>query len=103
MDLLAELERYVVNVDFPTAKVEGGHKIHLNPYSDMSPEMTTKVLKRYDPIVPKRHPDGGPVYLDEEELQAALVRDSVVWEGKEASPLRACRVCAELPDWRSSE
>jgi len=41
-------KKYVANIDFPTAKIEKGHKIHLNPYFAGS-MLGKKILRHYNP------------------------------------------------------
>jgi hypothetical protein len=92
-------KKYVVNIDFPTCKGEGGHKIHLNPFCQGS-AAKDEVLKHYDPKGHKISRDGGPVYLDRDEaLECIKGKKQLEWEARSARSFRACRLCRRLPDW----
>ena len=97
---MVEIDRkYVANIDFPTAKSEKGHKIHLNPYFKGS-LLREKILRHYDPMKSKIPRDGGPVYLARSEaLECLKGNRKIKWQGKSARPFRACKLCAKLPDW----
>ena len=92
-------KKYVVNIDFPTFKDEGGHKIHLNPYYAGS-LLREKILRHYDPKKNKIPRDGGPIYLTSDEAVECLRGNrKKEWRGKSAYLFRACKLCAKLPEW----
>lgn len=97
---MAEVDKkYVVNIDFPTYKSEGGHKIHLNPYCKGF-VWSEKVFRHYDPKKSKIPSDGGSVYLTRDEALGCLKGNrKIKWQGKSAYHFRACKICARLPDW----
>jgi len=94
-------KKYVVNIDFPTAKDEGGHKIHLNPYyEELSSFSQHQILKHYDPKSFKLSSDGGPIFLSEEEAEKCLIlKRTLHWGNKEVSTFRECRRCEKLTEW----
>ena len=92
-------KKYVVNIDFPTSKDEGGHKIHLNPYFGGS-ILREKVLSHFDPEKGKIPSDGGSVYLTRAEaLQCLIGNKQIEWLGKYASAFRSCKLCSKLSEW----
>jgi len=92
-------KRYVINIDFPTAKGEKGHKIHLNPYFEGS-VLREKILKHYDPEKDKIPKDGVSVYLNKVEAHECLEGDrQIEWLGKSASIFRPCKLCSKLLEW----
>lgn len=92
-------KKYVVNVDFPTCKTEGGHKIHLNPFFQGS-TVKDEVLRHYDPKAYKISRDGGPVYLTKDEaIECIKGKKQLEWQTKSARSFRACKFCERLPDW----
>lgn len=92
-------KKYVVNVDFPTYKSEGGHKIHLNPYYETS-SLKEKILRHYDPKGYKIQKDGGPIYLTRDEAQECLKGGkTLVWQGKPVNSLRPCELCKRFSEW----
>lgn len=97
--MIETAKKYVVNLDFPTAKREKGHKIHLNPYYEGS-AFTERILRHYDPEKSKIPKDGGAVYLTRTEALECLkgLRD-MKWQMKTASLFRSCRRCNRLPEW----
>lgn len=98
-EMTESLKKYVVNIDFPTCKSEGGHKIHLNPFYRGS-TVKDEVLNHYDPKAHKYARDGGPVYLDADEaLECIKGKKQLEWQTKSALSFRACRFCERLPDW----
>lgn len=91
--------KYVANIDFPTAKEEKGHKIHLNPYFEGS-VLREKILRHYDPEKNKIPKDGGAVYLTRAEaLEYLKGNKQRKWLGKVASTFRSCKLCSRLPEW----
>jgi len=94
-------KKYVVNIDFPTAKDEGGHKIHLNPYFEgLSSFSQNQVLKHYDPISFKLSNDGGPIFLSKNEAEDCInLKKTLRWLNKEVTTFRACKKCEKLPEW----
>jgi len=94
-------KKYVVNIDFPTAKDEGGHKIHLNPYfEELSSFSQHQILKHYDPKAFKLSSDGGPIFLSEEEAEECLnQKRTLQWGSKEVSTFRECKRCEKLAEW----
>jgi len=92
-------KKYVANIDFPTAKSEKGHKIHLNPYFAGS-MLGEKILRHYDPEKGKIPRDGGAVYLTKAEaLECLKGNKQIEWRGKSAYLFRSCRLCSKLPEW----
>ena len=94
-------KKYVVNIDFPTAKSEGGHKIHLNPYfEELSSSTKKQILKHYDPMRPKIPRDGGPIFLSKEEAKDCINQKKTLhWRNKKASIFRECKKCKKLQEW----
>jgi len=91
--------KYVVNIDFPISKSEGGHKIHLNPYFSGS-SFREKILRHYDPEEHKSTEDGGPYYLSRDQAIDCLKGNlKLSWLGRIAFPFRPCLICNKLPDW----
>lgn len=92
-------KKYVANIDFPTFKDEGGHKIHLNPHykETLSGE---KIIRHYDPKKFKISTDGGAIYLSKAEAAECLGGSRrLEWQGKSAFPFRACKLCEKLLEW----
>jgi len=99
MGMIATDKKYVLNIDFPTAKAEEGHKIHLNPYFEGS-ALKEKILRHYDPRKSKIQKDGGAVYLTRTEaLEYLRGSEQKEWLGRVASIFRSCRLCSRLPEW----
>lgn len=94
-------KKYVVNVDFPTVKAEGGHKVHLNPYfEELSSFSKNLVLKHYDPKGSKISIDGGPVYLSREEAEDCIKHHKTLqWHNRKVVDFRGCKKCNKLPGW----
>jgi hypothetical protein len=99
MGMVVTDKKYVLNIDFPTAKAEKGHKIHLNPYFEGS-ALKEKILRHYDPKENKIQKDGGASYLTKREaleyLKGNMQRE---WLGRVASTFRSCKLCNRLPEW----
>lgn len=92
-------KKYVVNIDFPTAKSEKGHKIHLNPYFKGS-LLREKILRHYDPQRDKIPRDGGAIYLTKAEaIECLRGKKQLEWLGKSASVVRSCKLCSRLSEW----
>jgi len=92
-------KKYVVNIDFPTFKDEGGHKIHLNPYFEGS-VLREKILRHYDPQKDKIPRDGGAIYLSKVEAAECLGGSRrLEWQWKSAYPFRTCKLCEKLSEW----
>ena len=99
IEMAESREKYVANIDFPTCKDEGGHKIHLNPFCQGS-ATKDKVLKHYDPKGYKISRDGGPVYLAKSEaIECIKGKKQLEWQGRSARSFRPCGLCRRLPDW----
>jgi len=96
---VSKTKKYVVNVDFPNAVAEGGHKIHLNPYfGELDFDSREKIRTHYDPKISKSLAEGGPIYLDEKEVEKCLSQESTLrWGNKEVTLFRRCRICKNLP------
>lgn len=89
----------MANIDFPTFKSEGGHKIHSNAYFAGS-VLKDKILKHYDPERYKIPRDGGPVYLTKDKAIECLDGKRVLeWQGKPVPPFRGCILCMKLSEW----
>jgi hypothetical protein len=96
---MTESEKYVVNIDFPTSKEEGGHKIHLNPFHSGC-TCRERILGHYDPRIDKMSEDGGPIYLAvREAIECLESRKQLDWQGRPAQTFRPCGLCRKLPDW----
>ena len=92
-------KKYVANIDFPTAKEEKGHKIHLNPYFEGS-ALKEKILRHYDSEKSKIPRDGGAIYLTRAEaLECLESQRRIEWHGRTAYPFRSCKLCNKLPEW----
>ncbi len=99
MEMATTNKKYVLNIDFPTAKAEKGHKIHLNPYFEGS-SLKEKILRHYDPKKSKIQKDGGAVYLTRTEAIEYLKGNKQRnWLGRVASTFRSCKLCSRLPEW----
>ena len=92
-------KKYVVNIDFPTFRTQGGHRIHINPYYVTLP-LREKILCHYDPERYKISNDGGSVYLERSEAMNCIKGKKMLqWQGKNVIEFRACILCAKLPQW----
>lgn len=99
--LIDASKEYVVNVDFPTAKEEGGHKVHLNPYfKGLDFSSRDQILKHYDPKTYKISMAGGPIYLSREEAGDCInQKKTLKWRDLWISNFRRCMICDKLPEW----
>jgi hypothetical protein len=99
MNMVKTQKKYVANIDFLTAKSEKGHKIHLNPYF-VGSALREKILSHYDPEKDKIPRDGGSVYLTRDEAAECLNGErQIQWQGRNAYPLRSCKICSRLREW----
>jgi len=94
-------KKYVVNIDFPTVKAEGGHKVHLNPYfGELDPFSKDRILRHYNPKGYKIPTDGGPIYLSREEARDCIKHDRTLrWHNRTALNFRECKRCNKLREW----
>ena len=92
-------KKHVANIDFPTAKSEKGHIIHLNPHFAGS-MLREKILRHYDPEKGKIPRDGGAIYLTKTEaIECFKGKKQLEWLEKSASVFRSCKLCNRLSEW----
>jgi hypothetical protein len=101
LKLIDASKEYVVNVDFPIAKEEGGHKVHLNPYfKGLDLSSRDQILKHYDPKSYKISTAGGPIYLSKGEAGDCInQKKTLKWRDRGISNFRSCKICDKLSEW----
>ncbi len=87
VSLLGKVKKYMINVDFPTESL-----IHLNP-------LVYEIDTRCQPGE-KELDDGGIVYATEDEVEEYMAEPrGLIYNGREVTNLRTCKLCARLPDY----